>query len=120
MSNRPVLVVEDDRDLGQAIQLALETHGHDTVIARDGIEALERVDEICPILLLLDIRLPRMGGSELARELRQRDLRIPIVLVTSVENPRRVATEVGAADVLVKPFRLAELLRIVSKHVEGS
>ncbi len=115
---RRVLVVEDDADLATVVQLVLERDGYETVVASDGIDALEKLDGARPGLVLLDMRMPRMNGERFAAELRHRyGDAIPIVVVTAAEHARARAESIAAADVLPKPFDVDALLAVVARHV---
>jgi CheY-like chemotaxis protein len=112
-----VLVVEDDPELRSLIELLLLDAGYRVVTARDGLEALERLAEHLPGVILLDMRMPRMDGWVFAREFRTRYGRsAPIVVVTAAEDARQRAAEIQADAFLGKPFELDELLRMVARH----
>ena len=87
--------------------------GYDTVLARDGIEALDKVREIPPDVILLDIMMPKMDGFEVVRQLKEDDATkiIPIVMVTALEEvkDRVKALQAGADDFLSKPVDETEL-----------
>jgi len=113
-----VLVVEDDLDLLGLLEMLLQDAGHRVRTARDGAQALERVSEEMPALILLDMRMPVMNGWEFAREFRARHGRAcPIVVVTAAENARLRAAEVEAEGFLAKPFDLDDVLRMVARFV---
>jgi CheY-like chemotaxis protein len=112
-----VLVVEDDADLVALLEMVLGDAGHRVRTAREGGEALARVAEAMPGLILLDMRMPGMNGWEFAREFRARHGRAaPIVVVTAAENARARAAEVGADGWLSKPFEIDDVLRMVARH----
>ena len=113
-----VLVVEDDLDLLGLLEMLLQDAGHRVRTARDGAQALERVSEEMPALILLDMRMPLMNGWEFAREFRARHGRAcPIVVVTAAENARLRAAEIEAEGFLAKPFDLDDVLRMVARFV---
>ncbi len=115
---RDVLVVEDDQDLVSLLEMVLLDAGHAVRTAADGLEALERVEEAMPGLILLDMRMPRMNGWEFTREFRARhDRACPIVVVTAAENAAARAREIGADGWLAKPFDLDDVLRAVERHL---
>ena len=106
-----VLVVEDEESFVDALQIGLPREGFEVHVARDGVEALERFDEIAPDLVLLDVMLPSISGIDVCRELRKRT-DTPIIMVTarSSEIDTVVGLEVGADDYVSKPYRLRELV----------
>jgi CheY-like chemotaxis protein len=113
-----VLVVEDDPDLATLLELVLADGGYRVRTAGHGLEALARVGEEMPGLILLDMRMPIMNGWEFARELRARHGRAcPIVVVTAAENAAQRAAEVGADGWLAKPFDIDDVLAAVARHL---
>jgi len=115
---RGVLVVEDDSDLAMLVQMIVADAGYEVRMAGDGAEALERVGERMPGLILLDMRMPVMNGWEFAREFRSRFGRAaPIVVVTAAENARARAEEIDADGWMEKPFEIEEVARMVSRFL---
>jgi CheY-like chemotaxis protein len=113
-----VLVVEDDSDLALLVQMIVADAGYEVRTAGDGAEALERVGERMPGLILLDMRMPVMNGWEFAREFRSRFGRAaPIVVVTAAENARARAEEIDADGWMEKPFEIEEVARMVSRFL---
>lgn len=111
-SPRPtVLVVEDEPSFVEALQLGLAREGFRVEVATDGVEALERFDEIDPDVVLLDVMLPRVSGIDVCRRLRLRS-NVPIIMVTAKggEIDTVVGLEVGADDYVTKPYRIRELV----------
>ncbi|HEX5747277.1 MAG TPA: response regulator [Archangium sp.] len=114
MSGASILVVDDDPDMQDVMALTLEAGDYRVCRASNGQEALERVEECTPDLILLDMRMPVMDGWAFAAELRRRyGHRIPIVVCTAAEDAQRRAREVGAMGCLSKPFELEEMLHLV-------
>ena len=115
---RQVLVVEDDRDLVSLMEMVLTDAGYRVATACDGVEALARVAEEMPGVILLDMRMPGMNGWEFAREFRERyGRKAPLVVVTAAENACRRAEEIGAEAWLEKPFDLEDVLAAVSSQL---
>ncbi|HEY3118840.1 MAG TPA: response regulator [Chloroflexota bacterium] len=111
-----VLVVEDDPAGRDAIQLCLESDGHEVILAEHGEAALTLAAESPPDLILLDMRLPVMDGWAFAQAYRQQPgPRAPIVVVTASADAGRAAAEVKAAAFLGKPFDLQDLLETVAR-----
>lgn len=118
MSDPWVLVVDDDDDIRETISLVLASHGHHTVGARDGLEALQKLDgDGMPCLILLDLRMPRMNGIEFLRALRAQPqhARIPVVVLTGDSTAAGQASATGANACLTKPIDLHTLLDSVER-----
>jgi CheY-like chemotaxis protein len=112
-----VLVVDDDPDLVEVILLVLRGAGYAARSAANGKQALEAVKARKPALILLDMLMPVMDGWQFARELRAGwGQEVPVVAVTAAEHAQARSDEIGAAEVLPKPFDLDELLRVVARH----
>jgi two-component system, OmpR family, phosphate regulon response regulator PhoB len=109
-----ILIVEDEADLSELMRYNLEAENFRVVSAESGDEAVERIRDGVPDLILLDWMLPGLSGIELTRRWRSRDetARVPIIMVTArgeeEERVRGLAT--GADDYLVKPFSMPELV----------
>jgi two-component system response regulator RegX3 len=111
MTERTVLLVEDEESFIDALMVGLSLEGFRVEVARDGLEALERFESIQPDLILLDVMLPKMSGLEVCRQLRKKT-QVPIIMVTAkgAEIDTVVGLEVGADDYITKPYRLRELV----------
>jgi CheY-like chemotaxis protein len=113
-----VLVVDDDQDMVEAMLMVLEDSGYRTRRAENGRQALEAVAARRPAVVLLDVLMPVMDGSQCARELRARYGRsLPIVIVTAAEHLRTRCEPIEADAVLPKPFDIADLLNVVARFV---
>ncbi len=112
-----VMVVDDSLTMRKVTGRVLERHNFEVVAARDGIEALERLEERVPDLMLLDIEMPRMDGYELATAMRAdpRYKDVPIVMITSRsgDKHRQRAFEIGVQRYLGKPYQELDLMRNV-------
>ena len=110
-----ILIVEDEPDLVEVLRYSLEKEGYSTRIGMSGQEALAQAErEPRPDLVLLDLMLPDMSGTEICRRLRSdpRMSRTPIIMVTALDDEidRIVGFELGADDYVTKPFSVRELL----------
>jgi chemosensory pili system protein ChpA (sensor histidine kinase/response regulator) len=113
-----VLVVDDSLTVRRASQRLLERHGYAVALARDGIEALEHLQQQSPVAVLLDIEMPRMDGFELLTALRD-DVRfraLPVVMITSriAERHRERAMALGATAYMGKPYDEDALLALLT------
>ncbi len=117
-SARDVLLIEDDQDLAALVELILADAGYAVRAAGNGAEALARVGELMPGLILLDMRMPVMSGWEFAREFRSRfGTAAPVVVFTAAENARARAEEIHADGWLAKPFDIDDLLAILDRFL---
>ncbi len=112
-----ILVVDDEPDIVEIIQYNLEKSGFDVIVAADGPAALEKARDETPDLIVLDLMLPGLEGTDVCRILKQdeRTRYIPILMLTakSEEIDRIIGLELGADDYVVKPFSPREIaLRI--------
>jgi len=110
--NELILVAEDDRAVRDAVERALAFEGYGVITARDGAEALQRVLNEKPDLVVLDVMMPIVDGFETCRRLRAAGNHVPILMLTArTEVSDRVeGLDAGADDYLAKPFALEELL----------
>ena len=118
--NAPVLVVDDSITMRRVTERMLMREGLQVVLASDGLDALEKLQNILPALILSDIEMPRLDGFDLVRRVRAdtRTAHIPIVIVSSRvgQKHRDIAAELGASHYLGKPFQEAELLALVRQY----
>jgi two-component system, OmpR family, response regulator ResD len=108
-----VLVVDDERTIGEVVCRYLDRAGYETSVALDGASALQKVDQQAPDLVVLDLMLPGIAGLEVMRRIRARDRsRTAIILLTAKgeETDRIIGLRLGADDYVVKPFSPAELV----------
>ena len=119
-SGATVMVVDDSLTVRRVTQRLLERQGYTVSLAKDGVDALRRMQETRPDLMLLDIEMPRMDGFDLASNLRASAATraIPIIIITSrtAEKHRRLAFEIGVNEYLGKPYREEELLQMVRRY----
>lgn len=110
---KKVLIIEDERDLAELLAFNLEKDGYSATCIHDGKQGLERALTEKPDLILLDLMLPGLLGTEVCKELRKNPLttRIPVIMITAKgdEIDRVVGFEVGADDYIVKPFSMREV-----------
>ena len=111
MIRNKIIIVEDDPGISKYLQAALRGRDYEPMLATDGKTALEMIASHCPDLLLLDLGLPDMDGSEIIRSVRSWS-RMPIIVISarSAELDKAAALDMGADDYLTKPFGTVELL----------
>jgi chemosensory pili system protein ChpA (sensor histidine kinase/response regulator) len=116
-----ILVVDDSLTVRRVTQRLLVREGYRVVLAKDGMDALERLAEERPAVLLSDIEMPRMDGFDLVRNLRAdpRLADMPVIMITSriAQKHRDYAAQLGVDHYLGKPYAEDELLGLVARHV---
>ncbi|MCI6568816.1 response regulator [Dysosmobacter sp. HCP28S3_G4] len=106
-----ILVVEDEQSIARFISAILNANGYETLMAQTGSEALSIISSTCPDLVILDLGLPDMDGTEILRDLRSwSSLPVVVVSARSHEKDKVEALDMGADDYLTKPFGTDELL----------
>jgi two-component system phosphate regulon response regulator PhoB len=122
-----VLIIEDERDMTDALAYNLQREGYETLIAHDGQEGLRKAQTQLPDLILLDLMLPGLRGEDVCRELRagERTRDIPLIIISakSEETDQLVGFSLGADDYVVKPFSVKILLqriRALQRRVDGA
>ncbi|MEY3575255.1 MAG: DNA-binding response regulator [Actinobacteria bacterium] len=120
-----VMVIEDEEAFIDALVVGLQREGFGVEVARDGAEALLNFDKVDPDIVLLDVMLPKVSGTDVCREIRKKS-QVPIIMVSAkgTELDTVVGLEVGADDYIVKPYRIRELVARVRaalrrSHVTG-
>ena len=106
-----ILVVEDETSFSEALKYLLGREGFDVVVADTGAQALEIFDEVNPDLLLLDLMLPGVSGTEVCRNIRAKS-QVPIIMLTAKDSEidKVVGLELGADDYVTKPYSSRELI----------
>jgi two-component system response regulator VicR len=115
---KKILVVDDEKPISDIVKFNLEKEGFEVVTAYDGEEAVEKVEEENPDLIVLDLMLPKMDGLEVCREVRKtRDTPIIMVTAKDQEIDKVLGLELGADDYVTKPFSNRELVARVKANV---
>jgi two-component system alkaline phosphatase synthesis response regulator PhoP len=107
-----ILIVEDEEELLRGLEISLSKEGYRILKATRGETGVKLAIKENPDLIILDVMLPGMSGLDVCRELRQKGIDVPIIMLTakSEEIDRVVGLEIGADDYVTKPFSLRELL----------
>lgn len=115
---KKILVVDDEKPIADILQFNLKKEGYEVVCAYDGNEALRKVEEFHPDLILLDIMLPQLDGMEVCREVRKK-YEIPIIMLTAKDSEidKVLGLELGADDYVTKPFSTRELIARVKANL---
>jgi DNA-binding response OmpR family regulator len=111
-----VVIVEDDAAIAEGLALNLKLQGYRTEVAGDGETAIDRIQEVHPDLVLLDISLPKQSGIWVLQTLRNGGDHVPVIVLSARQDEfdKVAALRVGADDYVTKPFALAELLARVA------
>jgi len=107
-----ILVIDDDESLRDTIAVMLEQDGFRAVVCGDGRAGFDRAMTLKPDLILVDLRLPGMSGTEICKQLRAASVKTPIVVLSALgdEVDKVLLLEIGADDYVVKPFGTRELM----------
>lgn len=123
MAARRVLVVDDNRDAAESLAMFLKLSGHETFIAHDGLEAVDKAARLSPDIILLDIGLPKINGFEAARRIREQSQGKRLVLVALTgwgqDADRHKSREAGFNAHLVKPVDAAVLANLMAEFPSG-
>jgi DNA-binding response OmpR family regulator len=112
MSRGRILVVEDDAAILEALREKLRLEGYEVISARDGEEARDRLADVPPDLVILDLMLPKLDGLSVLKWLRKRTAELPVLILSARgrEEEKVEGLRAGADDYLAKPFGLKELM----------
>lgn len=116
--DKKILVVDDEQPIADILKFSLEKEGFTVECAHDGEEAIKKVVELVPDLILLDIMLPLRDGMEVCREVRKK-YDMPIIMLTAKDSEidKVLGLELGADDYVTKPFSTRELLARVKANL---
>jgi DNA-binding response OmpR family regulator len=112
-----ILIVDDDRELVDAVRTMLERQGYKVIQAHDGHQGKQAIYNQRPDLVILDMMMPRMGGYPVLEHFKDKPDAPPIIMVTANEGSRHkvYAEYLGVIDYLRKPFAMERLLETVNK-----
>ena len=116
--NKKILVVDDEKPISDIIKFNLIKEGYDIETAFDGEEALKKVYQFQPDLVLLDVMLPKLDGFQVCRRIRE-SFNMPIIMLTAKEEEvdKVLGFELGADDYITKPFGMRELIARVKANI---
>ncbi len=124
MARKRVLIVEDEATVRLVIREVLERSGYELAEAADGTEGLAKAERFRPDVILLDVVLPGLDGSELCRRLKANPAtnQIPVIFLTGVEDDvlYSLASEVGAVACISKPFHMETLEAVVEGALDSA
>ncbi|GGI40323.1 response regulator transcription factor [Mammaliicoccus stepanovicii] len=110
--SQKVLVVDDEQSIVTLLKYNIEQAGYQVIVAYDGVQALEKVNEEKPDLVVLDVMLPEMDGIEVCKTIRSNKNQVPILMLTAKDDEfdRVLGLELGADDYMTKPFSPREVV----------
>ncbi|ALR76962.1 two-component system response regulator RssB [[Enterobacter] lignolyticus] len=113
LAGKQILIVEDEPVFRALLDSWLSSLGAETVLAQDGVDALEKMAELSPDLMICDLAMPRMNGLKLVEFLRNEGKQLPILIISATENMADIARalRLGVQDVLLKPVKDLDQLR---------
>jgi len=116
--SKKVLVVDDEKPISDIIKFNLVKEGYDVDTAFDGDEAIKRVYQFQPDLILLDVMLPKLDGFQVCKRIRE-SFNMPIIMLTAKEEEvdKVLGFELGADDYITKPFGMRELIARVKANL---
>ena len=122
MEKNKILLVEDDQNFGDVLRSYLDMHDYQVILAKDGVEGLEKYRKGHFDLCIFDVMMPKMDGFTLAKEIRKSDEDMPIIFLTAKALKEDVLEgfRIGADDYITKPFLSAELLARIQAILKRS
>src|SRR3954452_12541640 len=124
--SRPILVVDDNEVNLRLINAVLKRRGYAIEEATSGAQALERLIELGPVLVLMDVQMPGLSGTDVARTIRMMpafaDLPLIAITALAMKGDREAILAAGFSDYLAKPYKMGDLLDLVARWLppEGS
>ena len=112
-----VLIVDDEEGFRDGVADLLGMEGYEVSVARDGVEAVRKLPEFRPDIILLDLRMPDLDGESFLRGIEglPASKKVPVVLISAKEDLPAIASRTGAAGYLSKPFEAPQLLSLLER-----
>lgn len=113
-----VLICDDEEGIRESLRLILEDK-YDLKFANNGLEALELLKTLEPNLMLLDIKMPKMHGMDILKQVKKMRPKLPVIIVTGYQSVEMAqeAIKLGAADYIPKPFEAKQIMKTVSELI---
>jgi len=121
MKTSPILIVDDEPSVGDALKLVLESSGYEVVLVTKGLDGIDQARTRRFGFSVVDLYLTDISGFQVISDLRNLQPQIPILLITAHGSPQVFdqAKRLGAIGALAKPFHPAELLKVIDSHLHG-
>lgn len=115
-----ILYLEDDPEIAENMSFLLGRYAKEVYLAMDGEKAIELFLQKNPQIAVLDIMVPKMNGLDVAKKIREKNKKIPIIFMTAFNEDEqlKVASEIPSSSYIVKPFNLETLNKAISKAIE--
>lgn len=121
-AKKRVLLVDDEKDLVETMEMALEAQGFEVISAFDGEEGLAKALHEKPDVVILDLMMPKMNGYQVCWEIKNREetkaLKVIMLTAKTQESDKFWGFETGADEYVTKPFEMSELVKKISKFVQ--
>jgi len=122
--SKTILIVDDEAYIVTSLEYVMQSAGFEVAVAYDGEEALEKVAETVPALVILDLMMPKLDGFEVCEKIRQnplwKDIRIIILTAKGRDIERKKGMSLGADDYMTKPFSTRDILNRVKELLAES
>jgi len=122
--SKTILIVDDEAYIVTSLEYVMQSAGFEVAVAYDGEEALEKVAETAPALVILDLMMPKLDGFEVCERIRQnplwKDIRIIILTAKGRDIERKKGMSLGADDYMTKPFSTRDILNRVKELLAES
>lgn len=119
-----ILIIDDEEDLVETMEMALEAHGYSVMTALDGEDGLKKSTQERPDVIVLDIMMPKMNGYQVCWELKNHDetksLKVIMLTAKTQESDKFWGYETGADEYITKPFEMQELIQKIEELTNQS
>ena len=121
MQKHKILVCDDDDGILDMLSMVLNNKGYDVITVIHSVNIYDKLDEVKPDLLLLDLWMPKLNGEEILKTLKEKtDTKmLPVVIMSASRDGAEVAKRFGADDYLEKPFDIKKLVTKIQAHVQN-
>jgi len=122
MKNKRVLVCDDDKDILEMLEIALEINGFEVISEHDSTRIFRTIDSSSPDAVLLDLWMPVLSGDEIVKKLREDPSKnsIPVVVISASQDGKEVALKAGANQYLEKPFDIDKLVMCLNEVLSSN